>query len=56
MIPVEDFIIDLHPHEIALLLALRNKFRFGDVTIKMKDGIPMRISKAYEFDDLLPPI
>jgi len=45
-------IIELHPKEIVLLLALRNKFRYGDVIIKMKDGVPMRLAKAYEFDEL----
>lgn len=55
MITIQELIIDLHPKEVALLLALRHKFPFGDVTIKMKDGVPMRISKAYEFDDLTPP-
>lgn len=48
----EDVILKLHPREVALLLALRHKFPFGDVVIKMKDGVPMRISKAWEFDDL----
>jgi hypothetical protein len=45
-------ITELSAKEIALILALRNKFRYGDVIIKMKDGQPMRLAKAYEFDDL----
>jgi hypothetical protein len=48
----EFILLPLHPKEIALLLALRNKFRYGDVIIKMKDGLPQRLAKAYEFDEL----
>jgi hypothetical protein len=51
---VQILITTLHPKEIALILALRNKFRYGDVIIKMKDGVPMRLAKAYEFDELDP--
>lgn len=45
---------ELHPKEVALLLSLRNKFRYGDVVVKMRDGIPQRLSKVTEFDDLGP--
>lgn len=53
---VEDITIELKPKEVALILALRNKFPFGEVTIIMKDGVPLRLRKAYEFDDLVLPI
>lgn len=53
---VEEIIIELKPKEVALILALRNKFQFGEVTIIMKDGVPLRLRKAYEFDELIPPI
>lgn len=45
-------VVQLHEKELALILALRNKFPFGDVTILMRDGVPQRIKQAWVFDDL----
>lgn len=45
-------VIELHPKEISLILALRNKFRFGEVLIIMRDGVPQRLKKVELFDDL----
>ena len=45
-------LINLHPKELALILALREKFPYGDVVIAMKHGIPIRIKQAWIFDDL----
>ena len=45
-------IIDLHPHEIQLIKHLRNTFKFGEVTIIMKDGVPFRIKRVMEFQNL----
>lgn len=45
-------LIDLSPKEIALILALRNKFRFGDIVIKMRDGVPQRLERVTEYDNL----
>lgn len=45
---------DLNPKEIALLVALRHKYRFGDVVVKMRDGVPQRLERVTEFDDLGP--
>ena len=39
-------IIDLHPHEIQLIKHLRNIFKFGEVTIIMKDGVPFMIKRV----------
>jgi len=44
--------IELHPQERQLLLVLRNKFRFGDITVKMRDGLPFRLVRITEFEDL----
>jgi hypothetical protein len=46
-------IIELHPNEIYLIRSLRTKFRFGEVTIMMRDGLPMRWKRITEFDQ--PP-
>jgi len=45
-------IVHLHPYEIALIKAIRNNWRFGDVTIKVRDGLPYRMVRVQEFIDL----
>ena len=42
-------IISLHPNEMQLLRAMRNQWRFGDMTIKVRDGLPVRIVRVQEF-------
>ena len=51
-IEFENGIIELHPNEFKLILALRNKFRFGEVVIIMRDGVPQRLKKVEVFEDL----
>lgn len=43
-------IIDLHPYEMELIKSLRSKFKFGEITILMRDGLPARWRKVTEFD------
>ena len=45
-------IVELHPEEMDLIKKLRKQFRFGDVTIKMKDGLPFRLVRITEMLDL----
>jgi hypothetical protein len=45
-------IIELHPFEMELLKALRHKWRFGEVTILMRNGLPFRLVRVQEFIDL----
>jgi len=45
-------IIDLHPNEMQLIKVLRTRFRFGDITIKMQNGVPFRLVRTQEFEDL----
>ena len=44
----------LHPNETELLRLLRTKYRFGDVTIIMQDGVPQRVKRVTEIDNLNP--
>ena len=37
---------ELHPKEVDLIWRLRNKYRFGEITIKVRDGIPWSIVKT----------
>ena len=45
-------IVDLHPAEVDLLRMLRTKYRFVEVTIKMRDGLPDTIIRITEVDKL----
>ena len=45
-------VVELHEYEVRLLRLLRNKYRFGEVSIIMRDGLPMRLKRITEFDDL----
>ena len=46
-------ILELHPREMELLRLLRTRFRFGDINIVMKDGVPFRLKRITEFADIL---
>jgi len=45
-------IMELHPYEMELVKQLRSRFRFGEITIIMRDGVPVRWKRITEFDDL----
>jgi len=45
-------VITLHPKELQLIKSLRNNWRFGDVVIRMRDGLPFRLIRITEFIDL----
>ena len=38
--------------EIELLYWLRTRFRWGEIVIEVRDGLPYRIKKAVEFQTL----
>ena len=43
-------ILELDPREVYLIRSLRNKFKFGDITITMHNGLPTRWKRITEFD------
>ena len=43
-------VFEIHPFEMDLIKSLRTKFRFGEITIVMKDGLPIRWKRITEFD------
>lgn len=49
-------IIDLHPFEINLLKAIREKWRYGEIVIQVRDGLPFRLRRVVEFEDLTKPV
>lgn len=36
----------MHPMEIDLILTLRHEYRFGEVGISMRDGLPQQLLKT----------
>ena len=43
-------ILELHKQEVELLRNLRTKYRFGDITIIVRDGLPVSIKRITEID------
>ena len=43
-------ILELHRSEMQLIQNLRRKFRFGEVTIVVRDGLPVQIRRVTEFE------
>lgn len=45
-------ILSLHHKEVELIKAIRERWRFGEITIIARDGLPFRLKRVMEFDDL----
>lgn len=43
---------DLHALEIELLTRIRNKYRFGEITIILHNGLPQKIKEVTRYEDL----
>lgn len=52
MLNPEELLKTLRSEEVVLILALRSKFRFGEVSVFMRDGIPQKILRVEIFADL----
>ena len=44
-------IVELHTNEIQMLRDMRTRFKFGEVTIVMRDGLPVRWKRITEFGE-----
>lgn len=44
--PNKEDLGEMHPMEIDLILILRNEYRFGEVTIEMRDGLPQYLLRT----------
>ena len=42
----------LHSNEIRLLTRIREDYNYGEVTITIQDGVPLRINKGIIAEDL----
>jgi hypothetical protein len=45
-------ILEMNPFEMELIHSIRNRWRFGEITIIVKDGVPVRLKRVFEFIDL----
>ncbi len=43
---------EMHPMEIKLIQLIRDRYRYGEVTIKTRDGLPVLILKSTEYQGL----
>jgi len=48
----KEMIGELTPKELQLIWLIRNRFRFGEILMQVRDGAPFRIMKAFESTDL----
>ena len=44
--------VEFSSKEFALILALRGKFRYGEIVVIMHQGVPVRLKQVQIFDDL----
>lgn len=44
--------MELDPKEAELILAIRNKYQFGEVVIECLNGLPQRIGKTVVYEKL----
>ncbi|MEK6830167.1 MAG: hypothetical protein AABY15_08690 [Nanoarchaeota archaeon] len=49
---IKELLEELHPKEAALILAMRKKFKYGEIVVIMRDGLPFRLKRVTEFDEL----
>ena len=54
MIPNDTYIeiLELHQNEMQLIQRLRKSLRFGEMTITMRDGLPVKITRIVEIENL----
>lgn len=45
-------VLELRPEEMNLIKSIRNSWRFGEITILVREGVPYRIRRVTEFLDL----
>jgi hypothetical protein len=49
-------ILELHPNELSMLRDMRTRFKFGEVTIIMRDWLPVRWKRITEFGEPCPEV
>lgn len=41
--------MSLHPREAQLIKLIRDRFKWGEITIETKEGLPFRMMKAHDW-------
>lgn len=49
---LNDGLGELHRLEIELLKRIRDKYRFGEITIILHNGLPQKIKEVTKYEDL----
>lgn len=44
--------MELDPKEVELILAIRNKYKFGEIILECRDGLPQRIGRTTVYEKL----
>lgn len=44
--------MELRPQEAELIKRIREKYRYGEIVIKTQDGLPIKIIKTREYENL----
>jgi len=44
--------MELHPYEAELIKRIREKYHYGEITIKVHGGLPDKIVKEVHFDSV----
>jgi hypothetical protein len=50
--PSKEDLGEMNPLEVQLILYIRERFRYGELTIKTRDGLPVLILKSTEYQSL----
>ena len=45
--------MDLHPMEAELIQRIRNHYKFGEIIIECRNGLPYRIGKTTVYESLV---
>ena len=49
---IKELLGELHPKEAALILAIRRRYQYGEIVIITRDGLPFRLKRITEFDEI----
>ena len=44
--------MELHPAEVDLIQRIRSKYRWGEIVVEMRDGLPDRIGRTTIYEKL----
>ena len=50
MINKEKIAMELHPSEVELINFIRNRVRYGEITLILRDGLPVRVERTVTYE------